>query len=291
MKDVIDSRRPGLILIALACAAVLLGCATGGELTKAQAQAQAQAPSRAASPANHPPLPAKKLPDSRTLLPPPPAAGSAAFALDEAMSRKALALRDTPAWSLAILDADLSFRNAAATYSCALDAPVTEKETPRLFWLLMKSMKYASDSTRSAKDQYKRPRPFMLNKAPICTPQDRKRMEEASRSYPSGHNAIGMAWALLLAEIAPERADAILARGQAYGISRMVCNAHWYSDTIQGRFMGAYTAAILHADPLIRDEINVAREELAAARARGLKPTRDCAAEAAAMELQKSLFK
>jgi len=43
----------------------------------------------------------KALPDSLALIPPPPAAGSAALALDEAVSQNSFALRDTPRWTLA----------------------------------------------------------------------------------------------------------------------------------------------------------------------------------------------
>ena len=59
----------------------------------------------------------KAVPSSLVLLPAPPAEGSAAFALDEEISRRSLALRGTPRWSLAISDADLSFPNAAGTFS------------------------------------------------------------------------------------------------------------------------------------------------------------------------------
>ena len=62
-------------------------------------------------------------------------------------------------------------------------------------------------------------------------------------SYPSGHNAIGWASALILAEIAPERADLVLARGRAFGQSRVICNVHWQSDASEGRTMGAAAVA------------------------------------------------
>jgi acid phosphatase (class A) len=285
MKNCINLRSFCLFLLAAAFAAATAGCAAHQETNKRDGT-----PPGFHSGLPVPPLPDKKLPDSLTLLPPPPAAGSTAFALDEEFSRRGLALRGTPAWDLAILDANLDFQNAAATYSCALNAPVTRKDTPHLFWLLMKSMKYAADSTITAKHRYNRRRPFTMNKAPICTPHETKDLKEDG-SYPSGHNAIGMVWALILAEISPENADAILARAQAYGMGRIVCNVHWYSDTLQGRYMGAYTAAVLHADPSIRNEIKASREELAAVRAKGLPPVRDCAAEARGMEMQKALFK
>jgi len=54
----------------------------------------------------------------------------------------------------------------------------------------------------------------------------------------AANRALGWAWALILAEIAPERADALFARGRSYGESRLVCNVHCQSDILQGRFMG-----------------------------------------------------
>ena len=94
---------------------------------------------------------------------------------------------------------------------------------------------------------------------------------------------MGWAWALILSEISPEQTDAILARGRAFGESRVICNVHWQSDVIEGRFMGASTVARLHADPTFRADLEAAKAELAAVRGKGLRPQRDCAAEAAAM--------
>ena len=36
-----------------------------------------------------------------------------------------------------------------------------------------------------------------------------------------------------------DRLEALLARGRAFGESRNVCNAHWYSDVVAGRLVGA----------------------------------------------------
>jgi acid phosphatase (class A) len=47
--------------------------------------------------------------------------------------------------------------------------------------------------------------------------------------------------------------------------------------------MGAAIVARLHADPTFRTDLEPAKAELAAVRAKGLKPQRDCTAEAAAM--------
>ncbi len=225
------------------------------------------------------------LPDSLALLPPPPAAGSPGFALDEQVNREGSALLATPRGHQATLDADLSFPNAAGTYACALGVPVTREDTPRLYLLLQRTRTDAGRSVSKAKDHYKRARPFMVNGGPTCTPEDEEGLRK-NGSYPSGHTAIGWAWALTLAEVAPDRADAVLARGRAYAESRLVCNVHWQSDILEGRFMAAGTVARLHEDAQFRDDVAAARQEVARARMRGLKPNRDCAAEADALKLR-----
>jgi acid phosphatase (class A) len=177
----------------------------------------------------------------------------------------------------------------AGTFSCALNAPITEEDTPHLYLLLRRPLTDVGISTYAAKNHYNRTRPFVWNKEPICTP-DEKAWLEKDGSYPSGHTAVGWGWALILSEISPEQTDAILARGQVFGESRNVCNAHWHSDVIQRRLIAAGTVvARLHADPAFRADLEAAKAELAAVRNRGLKPTRDYSAETAALAVQPSL--
>lgn len=267
------------ILLVLVCIAITAGCAGFEGQSKL-----------AAVPEIHPGILAgylqpEALPNSLALIPPPPAKASAALALDEEVSRKSLALRGTPRWELATEDANLMFPQAAGTFSCALGVPITEQDTPHLYMLLRRTLADAALSTYTAKNHYQRTRPFMENGEPVCTPEDEEGLRKDG-SYPSGHTAIGWAWALILTEIAPDRADAILARGRAFGESRNVCNVHWQSDVLEGRFMGAAAVARLHANPAFRAEIEAAKAELAAVRAKGLKPTRDCQAEADALAHQ-----
>ena len=229
-----------------------------------------------------------QLPDSLALLPPPPSTGSAAFAADKEAADRSLALRDAPRWKLAVLDADLSFPAAAGTFSCAVRAPITETDTPATYRLLRRSLTDAGLATYAAKTHYNRSRPFAANAAPICTPDLRAALAKDG-SYPSGHTAAGWAWALILTEIAPDRADAILARGRAFGESRMICNVHWRSDVEEGRVVGAAVVARLHADPAFIADVTAAKTEIAKARASDAAPTRDCAAEAAEMAVGEDL--
>ncbi len=207
------------------------------------------------------------LPNSLELLPSPPAEGSAAFALDQEVSRQSLALRGTPRWDQAIEDADLMFPEAVAAFSSVMGIPITEKDTPYLYLLLRRTLTDVGLSTYTAKNHYTRTRPFVLNDEPTCTPEDEELLKNDG-SYPSGHTAIGWAWALILCEIVPEKANAILARGRAFGESRMICNVHWQSDVNEGRFMGAATVARLHADPVFLADLEIAKAEVAAMHAR-----------------------
>ncbi|HEX8056091.1 MAG TPA: phosphatase PAP2 family protein, partial [Novosphingobium sp.] len=104
-------------------------------------------------------------------------------------------------------------------------------------------------------------RPFVAHGNTTCLPRD-EAMLRKDGSYPSGHSALGWGWALVLAELAPEKADAILQRGRDFGQSRLVCNAHWASDVDAGRLVAAATVARLHADPVFTADLAAARQEL-----------------------------
>ena len=219
-------------------------------------------------------------PNSLKLLPPPPAEGTPAHALDTDINDRLLALNDTPRFALATLDNHLSFPAAAGTFSCALGIPITPEVTPYLYQLLRRSLADAGLATYTAKNHYQRKRPFLVNAAPNCASEAEQEMLAHDGSYPSGHTAIGWAWALILAGLAPERADEILHRGIAFGESRAICNVHWPSDVLAGRTVGAAAVAVLQADETFQHDLGAAGREIARAHAQELAPTRDCKAEA-----------
>lgn len=279
--------RAGAACLALACGIALGGCAG------MDSRAPAARPDPLSVPGGFPGqlfgyLAPAALPASLALVPPPPDDGSAAQALDDDVSRRSFALRGTPRWTLAASDADLRFPHAAGTFSCALGARVSEADTPQLYRLLRRTLTDLAGATSAAKIRYARARPFMRNGQPLCTPQDRHALENDG-SYPSGHTAAGWGWALILAEISPTQADALLLRGRSFGESRNVCNVHWHSDVVEARNLAAGVVARLHADPAFRADLDAAAAELATVGARSLGPLRDCATEAAALAATPSL--
>jgi len=229
----------------------------------------------------------QSVPDGLVLLPQPPevevpsgAERSAAAALDWKVMEESFNERG-PRWEQAKADARLD--SPDDVFSCALGTPITGAAAPRLYALLRRVGADASLGMRAVKNRYNRRRPFMLNGRPSCTPEDEPALR-TNGSYPSGHTATGWAWALALAEVAPDHQDAILRRGFAYGESRLVCNVHWYSDTVQARLLVSTLMARLHAEPAFRDAVQAARIELADLRSLGLSPSMDCAKEAAALQ-------
>ena len=219
----------------------------------------------------------KDLPDSAALLPPPPVLGSPAAAADEAAHRALSAHRATTRWQHAAADAELlKWPQAVATFGCALGMPITESATPHLTMLLRRTLGDAGLATYAAKQRYQRARPFVQLKEPLCTPADETLLAKDG-SYPSGHASVGWAWGLILTELAPDRAGALIQRSLDYGTSRMVCSVHWASDVEAGRLIGAATVARMRADPVFQRQSELARAEVAAARANAVRPAADCA--------------
>lgn len=231
-----------------------------------------------------------QVPDSLSELPPPPAPGSAAKALDEEIARRSFMLKGGVRWKLAISDADLSFPHAAQIYSCALGVHITAQGTPAIWNILQRSQQDLEAAARHAKKHYRRARPFLTDGQPVCTPEVLEHLRK-SGSYPSSHAGIGWGWALILAELAPARTDALMVRARAYGESRNVCNVHWHSDVMQGRLLASAVVARLHAEDVFRKQMNAARLEMMnAPRYPETGPeTESCQAEAAALAEQPSL--
>lgn len=226
----------------------------------------------------------ESLPLRLALLGGPPKPDSAAFARDEEARRAALALRGTAREKLAATDAELTFPAPASAFSCALGTDISVKTTPHLYTLMQRVLTDAGGSTYVGKNAYNRTRPFVVHDEGTC----RKDMEPVLRtdgSWPSGHSAAGWAWGLTLAEVLPARATEVLARGLAFGQSRVICDAHWQSDVDVGRIMGAATVAALHDNPAFVADLAAAKVEVAAALSAGQAPTQDCPAEQAALSL------
>jgi acid phosphatase (class A) len=225
-------------------------------------------------------LPPAEHVDTTKFLPPPPAAGSATLAADRDIFERTRALKDSDRWQLAIDDDKLDTDALATDFSCAAGFTLNRRSAPRFLTLFDKVRADAKTTMGSGKSVFQRPRPLVGNDAPICTPRDKY---AGSFSYPSGHEITGFSFALILAELVPDQAAAIAARGRSFGESRVICGVHWQSDIEAGRLAASTLVAALHGNAAFRAELDAARTELA--QARRTTPAPDggvCARQAAA---------
>ena len=210
------------------------------------------------------------VPDASKFLPPAPADGSATEQRDFAVFMETRKLEGTDRWALAARDAVQTPAAVLADFDCALGVKLDPATAPALVRLLSRTGADAGAIVNRVKGLYKRPRPLVGNAQPICL--ERTDDLAKSPSYPSGHTTASWAWGLILAEIAPDRAEAVLARARAYGESRVVCGVHFVSDIDEGRANGSALVAAEHANPEFRADLDAARAELAKLRAAGPAP-------------------
>ncbi len=132
----------------------------------------------------------------------------------------------------------------------------TAANLPKLDRLSQNVDKDVSHFVTMAKKHFNRPRPAQEDcRITWSVPPD------ASPAYPSGHSTWATVYALLLAEIAPERHAALLERGREIGWDRAMAGAHHYSDVVAGRVLGQALWQALLKSPQFREELVTIKAE------------------------------
>jgi acid phosphatase (class A) len=110
-----------------------------------------------------------------------------------------------------------------------------------------------------AKKFFRKLRPFNFDSTvkSVC----RTNNDIADYAYPSGHSTTGYLEALVLILIVPEKRDAILARADDYGHSRIVCGVHYPSDVAASKFVAYAMIGIMMNNPQFKKELEAARAE------------------------------
>lgn len=198
-------------------------------------------------------------PDGLRILSPPPAPESGRAEADRRVFVETRALKDSPRWALA--QADVT-SETYEHFACALGVQLNAERAPVLSRLLDRAG--SGGLVAEVKAYYAARRPYLDNDLPIC--QDKTDHLAGDGDYPSGHTSGGWLDALILAELVPDRATQILARGRAFGESRVVCGAHSASAVQAGFMAGSIAAAMLHSRPEFRADLEAARSELAKVR-------------------------
>lgn len=104
---------------------------------------------------------------------------------------------------------------------------------------------------------FARPRPYYADKTlhPVCP------AKAMMNSYPSGHALVGYLDGLVLAEMLPEKRDAILARADDYAHNRLVCGVHYASDTEASRRVSYAEFGYLLQMPAFQHDLGAAKHE------------------------------
>lgn len=234
---------------------------------RAQPAAEPSAPSvsadpvRPSAPAHKPYLTGAGVPDTTRILPSPPASHSTLEAADRTAFTATRALKGSPRWEIAATDVAEGASAILETFACVLGTRIDQTRVPAVITLFERARLDIAAATRGPKVLYRRLRPFVGNEQPICV--QRTQALADSFSYPSGHATQGWAYALIMAALVPEKATPILARGRAYGESRVICGVHWLSDVVAGRTNGSAIFAALVGDAAFRADLDKARAELA----------------------------
>ncbi|MBI1358798.1 MAG: phosphatase PAP2 family protein [Alphaproteobacteria bacterium] len=225
-------------------------------------------------------------PDATSIIPPAPKEGDPRNAADWDIFRQTRALEGSERWALAQNDNSYAAADILKDYSCAVGVLMTPETVPALSRVLSRAATDSANAASRAKNVYQRTRPFLHNPGDICI--ERSDALAKSYDYPSGHASLSWMQGLVLAELAPDRSGAILARARAYGESRVVCGVHNWSAVEGGRTNAAGVFAALQGATEFRADMERAKKELDKARATSARPdAASCAAEA---RLTRSLF-
>jgi acid phosphatase (class A) len=222
-------------------------------------------------------LTGRGVPNLSTALPTAPETGSARDVADRAIFKATRPLRDSARWKLAQRDNDLAAPALIADFRCSLGVAVTPENVPALLRMMARVSEDANAATRPAKEFFHRKRPFLVDKAPVCI--EISPSFAASFDYPSGHSTIGWSMGLILTELDPDHATAILARARSFGESRVVCGVHNASAVEAGRVAGAALVSALHGNQAFRADLEKARAELRALQGKAAPAGEDCSAE------------
>lgn len=216
-------------------------------------------------------------PDTYAILPPAPVPGTTRYEADRTIFLATRKLEGSERWKMA--QADDNSAGILKTMACAVGVELTRSNAPGLSAMIPRVGLDVSRATNRPKDIYRRQRPYLVDEGAICIAKSPQLA--LSPDYPSGHVTWGWTVGLILAELAPDRAEPILSRARAFGESRLVCGVHNLSAVEAGRTNGAVVVAALHGRENFRKDLEAARKEVAAVRKSGTAPDPTaCAAEA-----------
>jgi len=182
-------------------------------------------------------------------IPPPPKEGDAVDIsdLDYVLAVQACATKEEIKHSKRTADL-----NPFTIFSEVLGQRFTASKYPMTGELFEKLSTTAETTKDQLKAHYARKRPVDAHeKDGVISYVPRS----ASFSYPSGHSLRGWLWALVLAELDPEKKNQIIHCGARVGSDRVVAGVHYQTDIMASRALGRLIFEKLKADPDFKKEL------------------------------------
>ena len=198
-----------------------------------------------------------KKPDAITLLAPPPLPDSAEQAAD--MAEVQAVYHAATSNDIAAAYSEKKFN--IFKFTPAIGAFFQSNNLPKTTAFFERVQTDAKTVTDNAKDYYNRPRPYVVD------PSLGHAQLEKHSSYPSGHSTESMVLALVLADLFPDKHDAIVAISRNISWHRVEIGDHYPTDIYAGRVLAQAIVKQFNKSDAFQHDFAEAKAEIAAAQA------------------------
>jgi acid phosphatase (class A) len=194
-------------------------------------------------------------PDAAALLAPPPVPGSAEQTAD--LDEVRAVFHAAGSNDVAAAYSEKSF--TVFNFAPAVGPFFVSNNLPQTAAFFARVQSDAAAVTDQGKDFFRRPRPYTTD------PALANGKLEKSFSYPSGHSTESMVLALVLADLLPEKRDAIIAHARTIGWHRVQIARHYATDIYAGRVLALAIVKQFQKSDAFQKDFAAVKEELAAA--------------------------
>ena len=156
-------------------------------------------------------------------------------------------------------DAELMSEEELGVFNDVIGIEIGDK-APEIILLAQRAVSDVVRANKVAKNHFQRVRPFAFYEEPSIASEKDEHLAQ-TWSYPSGHTARGWMFGLVLASIAPERAEAIAVRANAFAMNRVICGHHWKSDIDAAKIEASVLFAAITGTPEYQEQLKKARAE------------------------------
>jgi len=194
-------------------------------------------------------------PDAATLLTPPPQLNSPEQSADMAIVRSVSQAAPANDTAMALSEKSFSVYTFAPVVGSFFQSNTLSKTTA-FFERVQTDAEIVTDK---GKEFFKRPRPYTTDPALASGKL------EKSFSYPSGHSTESMVLALVLAEVFPDKHEAIIARAREIGWHRIEIARHYPTDIYAGRVLAQAIVRKMNDNADFQKDLAEAKKEISSA--------------------------